>query len=250
MLSRVVGHSAQEIKIVKESDIKLGALPARERILELTRDGIRYRAAVQCAVQDGRVYQLWACTPAERYPFVRPTIDKVLASFNLLPPIDLTKAIPYENEEHHFRFSYPDALHPVGVFGGEVVRLAVRPAGPAVQYLENVVVDPPSSIKDPNLTLDKAAADWEKSQMRFLTGPKLKGWEDTTVGGIKAKRIIYDMTVKGVDGGPVLIRKMAYVIVRDGRSCSIRLQGRVPAFPVFFATAQKVIDTFEWTADK
>jgi len=250
MITRGIGRTAQEFTLVGDSDGKLGALGARERLVEFTLEDIRYRTLILCSVTDGRVYEFWFRTPAERYPFVRPTLDKVLASFTVLPPIDLTKTIPYENKQHHFRFSYPDALHPVGTFGGEVVRVAVRPAGPAVQYLENVVVDPPNGVKDATLTLEKAAANWESSQMRFLAGPKPKGWEDTTVGGVKAKRIVYDMTVKGLDGGPVQIRKMVYVIVRDGRSSSIRVQGRVAAFPVFFGIAQKVIDTFEWTADE
>ncbi|MDB5324359.1 MAG: hypothetical protein JWN40_5990 [Phycisphaerales bacterium] len=244
-------RGAEDLKVVADADVKLGPLAARQRLIDVTRDdGVVYRVTFIIALHGPRAFSFWVRTPLERMPVAQPIIDKISRSFALVAPADPDKFTVYQDKEHRFSLKYPDAMRPVGAFGVEIVRIAIRPSGPAVRYLDNVVIGLEMSGKHPEITLDQAADNYSKSRLRWLTGGAVGQWRDVTVGGEKAKRIIYNETVTAIDRGPVNVTKMVILVIHDQQIYCIRVQARQPNFDLFVATGQKVVDSIEWPPAK
>jgi hypothetical protein len=244
-------RGAENLKVVADADVNLGPLAARQRLMDITRDdGVVYRVTFVVALHGPRAFSFWVRTPLERMPVVQPTIDKMSRSFALVAPTDPDKFTVYQDKEQRFRFKYPDAMRPVGTFGVEIVRIAIRPSGPAVRYLDNVVIGLEMSGKHPEINLDQAADGYSKSRLRWLTGGAVGQWRDVIVGGEKAKRIIYNETVTAIDRGPINVTKMVILVIHDQQIYDIRVQAKQPNFDLFVATGQKIVDSIEWPPAK
>ena len=162
-----------------------------------------------------------------------------------------TAALPAEapanavdNQEHHFRLTYPAELKPMDLATPRMfVKLGSQADGPNDIFRESLSVNIEAKGLA-NVSLEQAFKGMSGSMTKH--GIKILESTDAKLGGLEAKRIVYTHSLK-LPGGQVQVKAVMYMLLKNGVSYSVDIRATDQTFETFLPIGQKVVDSFRWT---